>query len=360
MPWQEDKEQRTERATPRRRQEAREKGQVARSAEVGSTIILTSGLAVFYFFGMGMFQSLKDVMAKAISIVGSTVLTEETIVPIFKNTIMDVSYILLPILILPAAGLAANVMQVGLLFTLKPLAPNLSKINPLAGFKRIVSERMLAELIKGIFKMIVVGYISYLVIKAEFIRFAPLIDMSISGIIFYLSSTAAKIFILSLVVLIIIAVLDYAFNRWEMEKGLRMTKEEVKEEIKETEGNPLLKSRIRSLQREMARKRMMQEVPKATVVVTNPTHLAVAIRYEHGKMRAPLVVAKGAGIIAEKIREIAREHNVPIVENKPLAQLIWKAVEIGREIPASLYKAVAEILAYVYRLKAGKEMRSEK
>ncbi|MBI5682712.1 MAG: EscU/YscU/HrcU family type III secretion system export apparatus switch protein, partial [Deltaproteobacteria bacterium] len=247
MPWQEDRDQRTESATPRRRQEAREKGQVAKSTEVGSTVILISGLVVFYFFGWGMIQSIKDIMAESISRSGSTILTQETIGAIFKNTIMDMSYVLFPITIFPIIGIMANVMQVGLLFTLEPLTPNFSKINPLEGIKRIVSERALAELIKGIFKLIVIGYMSYIVIKGEMVRFAPLVDMSMTGIIFYLGSISFKIFIATLWVLIIIAILDYAFNKWEMEKGLRMTKQEVKEEVKETEGQPLIKSRIRSM-----------------------------------------------------------------------------------------------------------------
>ncbi|MBI5328541.1 MAG: flagellar biosynthesis protein FlhB [Deltaproteobacteria bacterium] len=352
MPWQEERDQRTESASPRRRQEARDKGQVARSNDVASTVVLFSGLMVFYFFGARMLDSLKGIMGRFLLNSGSFNLTEQGLVIMFRDTVIDAAYLLIPLVIFPAAGILANIMQVGVLFTAEPLTPNLSRINPLEGIKRLVSIRALVELVKGILKLIVIGYISYIVIRNEMPAFSSLADMSITGIIYYLGSGSFKILIMTSSLLIVVAAVDYAFQRWDMEKSLRMTKQEVKEEFKETEGQPLIKSRIKSLQREMARTRMMQEVPKATIVITNPTHLAVALKYEQGRMRAPNVVAKGSGFIAEKIKEIARKHSVPVIENKPLAQVLWKSVEIGKEIPSSLYRAVAEVLAYIYRLKA--------
>ncbi|MBI5599090.1 MAG: EscU/YscU/HrcU family type III secretion system export apparatus switch protein [Deltaproteobacteria bacterium] len=209
----------------------------------------------------------------------------------------------------------------------------------------------MAELVKGVAKLALVGYMAYISIKAETGSFARLTDMEAAGILVSIGSSSFRILLKTSGVLVALAALDYGFQRWELEKSLSMTRHEVKEEFKETEGQPLIKSRVRSLQRQLAKKRMMQDVPKATAVITNPTHLAVALRYEHGSMRAPVVVAKGAGLVAERIKDIARTSGVPLIENRPLAQALWKTVEIGKEIPASLFKAVAEVLAYVYRLR---------
>lgn len=354
MAWQEDRHERTEAASPRRRHEAREKGQVAKSREIASVAVLMAGLIVFYFFGREMFQSLEGVMRRFIVESGSFDLSQEGLYKLYKATLINIAYLLLPLVFFPLVGIAASMAQVGLLFTAEPLMPNLSRINPLEGFKRLISPAALVEMIKGILKLAIISYAAYLGIKDEMSNFTGLADMEIRRIASYIGYSSLRIFVKTSWVLIILAILDYVFQRREMEKSIRMTKHEVKEEFKETEGQPLIKSKIKSLQRQMAKGRMMDDVPKATVVITNPTHLAVAVRYEQGKMRAPVVVAKGAGLIAERIKEIARSHKIPMVENKSLAQAIWKGVEIGKEIPVSLYKAIAEVLAYAYRLKAKK------
>jgi flagellar biosynthetic protein FlhB len=249
------------------------------------------------------------------------------------------------------AGMVGNIGQVGFEMHSEPLQPKLSKINPIAGLKKFVSLRSLVELAKSILKILIIGGISYGLIKAEMRRFPLLMQQGVGEIFLFIAQVAFKIFFLVCLALIIIALFDYLYQRWQFEQGIKMTKQEVKDERKQIEGDPKVKGRIRKAQLEMAARRMMEAVPEADVVITNPVHLAVALKFEGSEMIAPTVIAKGSGYIAERIKEIAGEHQVPIVEDKPLAQTLFKMVEIGEFIPAELYRAVAEILAYVYRLR---------
>jgi flagellar biosynthetic protein FlhB len=249
------------------------------------------------------------------------------------------------------AAMLANVIQVGFLFSWEPLTPKLSKLNPLEGMKRLVSLRSLTEMVKFVAKVVLVGIVVYTVVRKEIPFMMPLAGQSIQDIGSYICTTILRIMLRTSWVLLVLAILDYAYQRWEFEKGLRMTRQEIKDEHKQSEGDPLVKSRIRRVQREWARRRMMEAVPQADVVITNPLQLAIAIAYENDTMVAPQVLAKGAGPVAVRIREIARSYGIPIVENKPLARALFKDVDLGQQIPAALYKAVAEVLAYVYRLK---------
>jgi flagellar biosynthetic protein FlhB len=246
-------------------------------------------------------------------------------------------------------AIIANVVQGGLVFSSEALAPKLSKLNPFIGIKKFISKNALVELLKSIFKVIVLGYVGYITIKEEFGNIPLLVDMDGWHTMTYMGKTVFKILIRTSWVLIILSVLDYLFKIYEHEENLKMTKEEVKEEMKEAEGDPQIKSRIRSLQMEMARRKMM---PDADVVITSPTTYAVALKYDREKASAPLVVAKGAGLIADKIKSIAKEHNVPIVEDKPLVRTLYRLVDIGKEVPVEHYHAVAEVLAYVFQLRA--------
>jgi flagellar biosynthetic protein FlhB len=249
------------------------------------------------------------------------------------------------------AGFLANYIQFGFILSWEALAPKFEKIDPIKGFQNFVSLRSLVELVKSLLKMTIVAVIVWFNLKGEIDNLIPLMDESLWGILVYTGRITFRIMITTCWVLIVLAILDYLYQRWEHEKSLRMSKQEMKDEFKQTEGDPVVKARIRRIQREVARKRMMANVPKADVVITNPTHLAVAIRYDADKMYAPTVVAKGAGHVAEKIREIAGAHGVPVIENKPVAQLLYKTVDVDQAIPEDLYRAVAEILAYVYGLK---------
>jgi len=252
------------------------------------------------------------------------------------------------------AGIISNLIQVGgLRFSAHPLTPKFNKLNPLKGFGRIFSKNSLMELFKSLFKVSIISIASYFTISSHWDEISPLMGLGVGEILSFMGLVALEIIFQVLIIMIFLSLLDFAFQKFTYKENLRMTKQEVKEERKETDGNPQIKQRIRAVQMEMARKRMMSAVPDADVIVTNPTHISVAIKYDAIEHSAPIVLAKGSGDIAMKIREIAKEHRIPIVEDKPLARVLNKTVEIGQQIPDNLFKAVAEILAYVYQLKSG-------
>ncbi|SEM35412.1 flagellar biosynthetic protein FlhB [Syntrophus gentianae] len=351
MAEQDKDQERTEEATPKRREEAREEGQVARSRDLSSVAILGSCLLYFYF-GAGSFVSrLMDLMKSSFSSLDSSTVTTENIQSLLSSSVFKMLSIMAPFMLTVCiAALLANVMQVGLKITTKAIQPKWSKIDPLKGFARLFSLQSLVEFIKSILKMCIVGFVAYLTVKNELTDILPLVNKSVWAITIYITKTSFKILLTTSWVLILLAIVDYLYQRWEYERNLKMSRQEIKDENKSTEGDPIIKARIRRLQREMARKRMMANVPKADVIITNPTHLAIALKYDKGSMIAPTVIAKGAGYVAEKIKEIARENGIPTIENKPVAQVLYKSVEVNGTIPDSLYKAVAEILAYVYSL----------
>jgi flagellar biosynthetic protein FlhB len=346
-------QEKSEKATPKRRKEAREKGQFAKSMEVTSILILLGALGVFFFSGSWMFLKIKLITSHIFTHLGEMQIydTESTynfLIMVLLNILLILSPLFMAVVVF---GVLGNLAQVGFVFSGELLTPKFSKLNPISGLKRLVSIRSLVELIKSILKIGIVGIVAYLTVKKEMINIPFLIGMEVPNVLSFFAVTSLKICFVTCLVLMILAVLDFSFQKYQHEKELKMTLQEVKEESKQTEGDPKIKQRIRSAQLEMARRRMIHAVPDATVVITNPTHLAVAIKFEFGKMSAPCVIAKGAGIIAAQIRKIAKENNVPIIENKPLARVMFKTVEIGDMIPVELYQAIAEILAYIYRLK---------
>jgi len=248
-------------------------------------------------------------------------------------------------------GVVVNYAQVGSLFTMEPLKPKFSNLSPLKGIKRIFSARGLVELIKSLLKIFVVGIVAWQSLRAEENNIVKLMDLDLMTGAGYIFTTALDIAVKICVIMVIIGVLDFGYQWWQYEKDLKMSKQEVKEEFKEMEGNPEIKQKIRQKQREMSMRRMLSEVPKADVVITNPTHFAIAIRYDPQKAPAPIVVAKGQDYLAQRIKDVAKANGVETVENKLLAQALFKAVEIGKQVPPELYQAVAEILAFVYQLK---------
>lgn len=249
------------------------------------------------------------------------------------------------------AAVSANVLQKGFVLSAEPIKPQFSRVNPVEGFRRLFSLSSLMEFVKSGLKVLAVGFIGYKVLKGELFRCPEMLSSAPRGMLQYISHASFGLLLKVTIAFMGIAALDFLYQRWDYEKKLRMSRQELKDELKQREGDPQIKARLRSLQRQIARQRMMQRVKEADVVVTNPTRLAVALKYERGRMAAPMVVAKGRGFIAEKIREIATTAGVPIVENKPLAEILFRTVEIGQLIPEALYRAVAEILAYVYRIK---------
>ena len=344
-------QEKTEQATQRRREETRNRGQVARSTEVNSAALLLVGFSALLVFRRHILTGLEELIASMFRLSATFNVTPLSVQNLIYSMMVRFFSILMPVfLVIAVAGVVVNLFQIGFLFTGEPLRPKLNKINPGEGFKRIFSRRSLETLARDILKIVVVIWIGYSALKKVFPQVLKMVDYPVEGIFAFTGSTVFSIAMKILIGYGVIAVLDYAFQRWDYERSMMMTRQEVREELKQTEGDPLLRARIRTMQREIARRRMMEEVPNAQVVITNPTEIAVALAYDAG-MVAPVVVAKGRRIIAEKIRQKALEAGVPIVENIALAQALYKAVDIGGPIPPELFTAVAEVLAYVYRLK---------
>ena len=340
----EEFQEKTEQATGRKKQKAREKGQVPRNKELTSIASMGGILMMFYFIGEYSFASMSTFTGSALSMKYGT-----DPINVSKVAIIEGAKILLPFLFAPMVfAVLACVAQGGFVF--KSLEFDIEKLNPLKGLNKIFSVQGVSELLKSLLKFAIGGWVVYYVIKKDLKALPTLSAMELNTLVKVSAKMLVRAVGVAFFYYLIVAFVSYLLERWQFEKSLRMTKQEIREEHKETEGDPLIKSRIRSIQREMARKRMMQEVPKATVVITNPTHLAVALMYEDKKMFAPKIVAKGAGIVAEKIKEIAAEHGVPIVEDKPLARALFKH-DIDVFVPEELYVAVAKILAYIYKLK---------
>ena len=341
----------TEPATPKRREEARKKGQVAKSREISSVAVLIAGVLYLFFCGEALTSSLGKMIQKTILNIDQIRVGDHNLVASLMDSIRYGLHLILPImLVVSVVAILGNYLQFGFIWSVEALAPKASKIDPLQGAKKLLSKRSLVELAKSIGKIVIVGWVAFSTLKESFAQLIPLTYQGKAQIMSLLAQTSMKVVTRCCWVIAILAILDFIYQKWETEQNLKMTKQEVKDEFKQTEGDPQVRSRIRSIQREMARRRMMQEVPKAVVVITNPLHLAVALQYDPAVMTAPRVVAKGANKIAKRIRDSAKESNVPVVENKFLAQNLYK-LELGEEIPAESYHAVAEILAYVYRLK---------
>ncbi|RUM87104.1 MAG: flagellar biosynthesis protein FlhB [Thermodesulfatator sp.] len=344
-------QERTEEPTPRRREEARKRGQVARSREVASVAVLGSGLLAFVLTGGFMLTQVFAAYRYFLRLPLRTLSLPESVL-VLKQSLRFGGLMLLPVLILLSlAAFLAHFLQTGGVVAWEALSPKLERIHPVEGFKRLFSLPALVELAKSLGKIVIISTVAWVVIRKHEQEMLALLGEDLVTVAQGLYHLSQDLVLKLLMALAALAVLDFFFQRWDLERKLRMTREELKEELKQTEGDPLVRARIRQLQREMARRRMMAEVPKADVVITNPQEIAVALRYEIQEMPAPQVVAKGRGLLAQKIKEMAREHGVPVVEDPPLARLLYAQVEVGDFIPEDLYRAVAEILAYVYRLK---------
>ena len=344
---------RTEEATPRRKQEARKKGQVPRSNELNSIIVLLALFVILNFFGHWFYSGFVNYMTHFLS-------PDELNTELSDSNIRNVMFrhgLIFLRLFLPLGlgallmGVVINFIQVGPMFSLEPLKPKFSKLNPLTGLQRLFSAHGFLELAKSIIKLAIVVYFAFTTIRDHLFFFLDMARQTPFDVAMAIWRIIYQVAIKICLFLLVMAVFDYMYQRWEFRKSIRMTKREIKDEFKQTEGNPQIKNKIRQRQREIATRRMMQDVPKADVVITNPTHLAIALKYDSLKMSAPVVVAKGEGFIAQKIKEIAAASDVVLVENRPLAQAIYRTVDIGEAIPANLFQAVAEVLAYVYRLK---------
>ena len=342
--------EKTEPATPKRRQEARSKGQAARSNELSSAIVLLA--AVLFIFRV-MPSSGLDFLAFASNTwenLGQSDLSPVTASQWLWHVAVQAGQVVLPLFaVVFLVAIISSTLQVGFLFSSTPLTPSLQKLNPLEGFKRLFSKRALFELLKSLLKL---GGVAFIVYQSAATALGWSLDHIGADVANSLSDLSRLVYSTTMRIIAFLLALgfaDYIYQRFEFNKSLRMSKQEIKEEYRQTEGDPQLRARIREKQRLLARRRMMHDVPKADVVIVNPVHLAIALKYDPEEAAAPLVLAKGQGHLARKIREIASEHRIAIIENKPLARTLFAAVEVGDEIPPQFYQAVAEILAFVYR-----------
>lgn len=347
--------EKTEEATDKRKREAIEKGNVAKSQDMGAVIGMLIGLIMLKNYGSGMYNDIALYMRRIFSFQITTSANGIGIheaVTLFSQFSLLVLKVLVPLLFAIAlGGIAVNIFQTGFILTFEPFMPKFDKLNPINGIQNLFTMKNVAEIIKSIIKIIVVAYVPYDTIGSQMPMFVRMIQISpltgfgiLGGMMF---DMAFKI----LMILLILALADFKFQQWRHNEDMKMSKDEVKDEYKQQEGDPKVKQKIKEKQRQASQRKQMSEVPKATVVVTNPTHIAVAIKYEIGQQTAPIIVAMGAGLIAQKIKEIAAENDVPIVENKPLARALFKKANVGDEIPQEFWQTVVEILANVYRQK---------
>ena len=345
-------DEKTEKATPQRRQEKRKKGQVAKSSEVPQALVLFGTMLLLSFLGGWIFEKLLTIFRITFTKYLGTEITPQRTQSIFEQLLFDVALIVAPIFLIAFVfAILGNFIQIGTLFTTEPLKMKLDRINPIQGAKRIFSIRSIVELIKSLLKITVLAVCLYNVLWNKKEEILLLSQKSIGYSVSFIGSLIIQLGIAASICLIILAAFDYMYQKFEFEKSIRMSKKDIKDEIKKTEGDPLIKSKIKEKQRQMSLNRMIQELPKADVLITNPTHYAVAIQYDPETMEAPKVIAMGKDHLALKIKEKARELDIVIMENKPLARALYNSVDIGDYIPEELFIAVAEVLAYVYRLK---------
>ncbi|MCG8530559.1 MAG: flagellar biosynthesis protein FlhB [Desulfovibrionales bacterium] len=343
----------TERATPKKREKTREEGNVAKSQEVPKAASTLAGIVILYAWMGTINERIQTIMQTCYSFDSSLDFTAKTALNIINSLAYDLGVMLLPVFLFLFfwTGLAVRV-QVGHLWSPKVFKPKLERFNPIKGMKNMfLSMQTLVRLIKSMAFAAVIGIAPYLVITDEMDNFILLYNATPAGIAEYLLALVFKVSLYAVIAMIFIAMADYLYTRWDYEENIKMSKDEVKDEHKQAEGDPKVKQQQRQKMMQMSQKRMMQDVPKADVVITNPTHISVALRYDAQEAPAPIVVAMGADHLAKKIRELAREHNIPMRENVPLARALYKAVEVGDQIPEELYKAVASILASLNKFK---------
>jgi flagellar biosynthetic protein FlhB len=351
----------TQEPTQHRRQQAREQGQVAKSQDLGSAVLLLAGLLFLWMFGSQLIDFFGGFTKRQLG--GEPWLSADTtfVVNQWIVVVLAMGKAVVPLLgLIMIAGVCKELMQIGFLFLPEKLTPDLSRLDPLKGFGRIFSLANVVHLVFGIFKIAIIGTVAYFCLWKQKEAIFGLSSLAVPEIAAFTCQTLLWTAIKIAFALFILAILDYGFQWWKHEKDLRMTTQEIREEMKNLEGNPMVIARRKQVQRQLALSRMSTAVPKADVVITNPTELAVAIQYDPEEMAAPIVVAKGAGEVAKRIRKLALQHGVPVVEKKPLAQALYRDVEIGKPIPSEKYAAVAEVLAYVYQLKGKKIPTPEK
>lgn len=350
--------EKTEPATSKKLQDARNEGQVAKSQELNSALSLIALFIMLKIFisyiGDNLFQIFALIYNKIPDIIDESIggMTPYLAAMVVNNTLIVILKILAPVFIIGfLVALLSNIFQVGWKVTGKPMKPKFSKLNPLSGFKRIISKDSMFELLKSIAKVGVITYVAYTSIRGHQDELFLVYDIPLLQVVLLVGSIVLDAGLKISMVYLVLGLADWFYQKHKFKEEMKMTKQEVKDEYKNTEGNPEIKGRQRSRMREASQRRMMQNLPSADVVITNPTHYAVAIKYDASQYSAPVVVAKGEDYLAMKIREAAKEHQIEIVENKPLARMLYANVDVGEEVPPELYQAVAEVLAFVYSLR---------
>ncbi len=347
----EEDSEKTEEATQTRKDDFRKRGQVVHSKELASALFLLASAGSIFMLSKFFFTELNTVFQYTLGSDMVQAVRDGDLFTAMKMAGMKIFILTAPVLgISLVIGVASSVVQTGLLNVEDALSPNFEKINPISGFGRIFSLKAVAEALKALLKLIFIGAVVLMILRSEVFTLPAVIQFSVDQLFHYMGDLSVRLLSGVGMAMMVLTAADYFFQKWDLDKKMMMTKQEVKEEHKQREGDPMIKARIRRVQRDMANRRMMEKVPKADVIVTNPTHIAIALKYD-ANLPAPQVIAKGADLIAEKIKEIARQHNIPIVENKPLARTIYKTLKLGQVIPRELFVAVAEVLSYVYRLR---------
>jgi flagellar biosynthesis protein FlhB len=346
-----DQGEKTEEATQTRREDFRKRGQVAQTKELASALFILIGLAGIFALGRFFMQEIFEVFNHSLGVNLVHYVRNGDVLPALKFAAGKMGILIAPVIGIGfIVGIGSSILQIGFLQIEDAMSMDLNRISPLEGLKRMFSLRNLVEGVKAILKLIFILVVAYFVLRSEVWKLPGLMYVTPEQMMSYMGTMTGKLLGGIGVAMVILAAADFFFQKWDLEKKMMMTKQEVKEEHKSREGDPLIKARIRKIQREMANKRMMEKVPKADVIITNPTHIAVALKYDANNA-APQLVAKGADLMAEKIKEIAKQFEIPIVENKPLARTIFKTMKLGQVIPRELFVAVAEVLSYVYKLK---------
>lgn len=332
-------------------QRAREEGNVARSQDLSAGIALAAALIALVFFGPISFDAMLDASRYYLGNAHALTLEQTTILRLTLEALQFIALASLPVaLVLLLVGVLINILQVGILMTSKPLVPKFSRINPISGFKRYFSLRSAVELLKSILKLVLVLIVVWFAVRNRVDEFITLLAMTPTAILYSVCDLVYSVWWRIAAAMVLLGAFDFGYQRWQHLRDLRMTHQEARREMKEMEGDPLIKRRVRQLQRQIATQRMMKDVPTADVIITNPIRFAIALRYDMNEMDTPIVVAKGARKVAERIRDIATEHNVPIVQKPELARALYKSIDVGQSIPESLFRAVAEVLSFVYRI----------
>jgi len=347
-----DQSQKTEEPTQKKLDDSRKKGQVATSREVNNWFMILAGTIIVAMISPSMSSDIKNVMQKFLAVPHAIPVEAGNLADLLRETGSEIGFIMvIPVLLLLVAAFASTMAQNGLLVAGDRIQPKLERASPMAGMKRLFSFKSVVEFVKGIAKITIVGTIATMLMLPSFEGLEQLVRMEMAGAAAVLHSLVSKLLFGVLAVVTIIAGIDFLYQRFEHMKQMRMSRQEIKDKFKQAEGDPMVKQRLRQVRQERARQRTMAAVPEASVVITNPTHFAVALKYDLDDMDAPVLIAKGQDFLAFKMREVAEEHNIPIGENPPVARALYANVDVDQEIPQEQFKAVAEIIGYVFRLK---------